>query len=165
MTAPRPLGPLGPTALGLRTTAGIQDAELVLSQALMMNMHEVLSYYSFHVNNTTLSFQLDQYQTRQDSLQKQVAYPPDSSLRRELNVRILWPGTKDDGIPYEVDSPFCNVRTNIAVRQSLEDWEVGKRFAPFVGKFWPKSSKFSCLTVMRQVHSLSLHSMYDHKSS
>ena len=25
---------------------------------------------------------------------------------------------KDDGIPYEVESPFCNVRTNITVRQS-----------------------------------------------
>ena len=39
---------------------------------------------------------------------------------------------KDDGIPYEVDSPFCNVKTNIAVRQSksLEDWEIGRRLAP-----------------------------------
>ena len=39
---------------------------------------------------------------------------------------------KDDGIPYQVDSPFCNVKTNIAVRQSksLEDREIGNRFAP-----------------------------------
>ena len=33
--------------------------------------------------------------------------------------------------PYEVDSPFCNVRTNITVRQSksLKDREIGRRFA------------------------------------
>ena len=39
---------------------------------------------------------------------------------------------KDDGIPYEVDSPFCQGRTNITVRQSksLEDLEIGKQFAP-----------------------------------
>ena len=39
---------------------------------------------------------------------------------------------KDDGIPYEVDSPFCRGRTNITVRQSksLEDREIGKQFAP-----------------------------------
>ena len=39
---------------------------------------------------------------------------------------------KDDGTPYEVDSPFCNAKTNIAVRQSksLEDREIQKQFAP-----------------------------------
>ena len=39
---------------------------------------------------------------------------------------------KDDGIPYEIDSPFCSVITTIAVRQSrsIEDREIGKQFAP-----------------------------------
>ena len=39
---------------------------------------------------------------------------------------------KDDGMPYEVDSPFCNAKTNIAVRQSEshEDREIEKQFAP-----------------------------------
>ena len=39
---------------------------------------------------------------------------------------------KDDGIPYEIDSPFCCAKTTISVRQSkaLEDWEIGKQFAP-----------------------------------
>ena len=39
---------------------------------------------------------------------------------------------RDDGISYEVDSPFCQSRTNIAVRQSklLEDREIEKRFEP-----------------------------------
>ena len=38
---------------------------------------------------------------------------------------------KDDGIPYEIDSPFCSVKTTITVRQSksLEDREIGKQFA------------------------------------
>ena len=34
-----------------------------------------------------------------------------------INVKTLWPDTRMmDGISHEVDSPFCNVRTNIAVR-------------------------------------------------
>ena len=39
---------------------------------------------------------------------------------------------KDDGIPFEIDSRFCNAETVISVRQSrsLEDWEIGKQFAP-----------------------------------
>ena len=39
---------------------------------------------------------------------------------------------KDDGVPYEVNSPFCQSRTNITVRQSksLEDREMEKHFAP-----------------------------------
>ena len=38
---------------------------------------------------------------------------------------------KDDGIPCEIDSPFCGVKTTIAVRQSrsIEDREIGKQFA------------------------------------
>ena len=39
---------------------------------------------------------------------------------------------KDDGVPYEVDSPFCQSRTSITVRlsKSLEDREIGKQIAP-----------------------------------
>ena len=39
---------------------------------------------------------------------------------------------KDDGIPFEIDSPFCSVKTTITVRQSksIEDPEIGKQFAP-----------------------------------
>ena len=38
---------------------------------------------------------------------------------------------KDDGIPYEIDSPFCCANTTITVRQSksIEDREIGKQFA------------------------------------
>ena len=39
---------------------------------------------------------------------------------------------KDDGIPCEIDSPFCGVKTTITVRQSrsIEDREIGKQLAP-----------------------------------
>ena len=39
---------------------------------------------------------------------------------------------KDDGIPYEINSPFCCAQTTITVCQakSIEDREIGKQFAP-----------------------------------
>ena len=39
---------------------------------------------------------------------------------------------RDDGIPFDIASPFCCAKTTITVRQSksLEDWEIGKQFAP-----------------------------------
>ena len=39
---------------------------------------------------------------------------------------------KDDGISYEIDTPFCSTKTTISVRQSksLEDREIGKQFSP-----------------------------------
>ena len=103
--APQPLGPLGPMARGLLTTTGTQDEDLILSQALKMNMHEVPSWYSFRVNKTTLEFLLGSiasgqrptYQpttTPSGLIAKQVAYPPDSYSRRVLNVRTLWLDTR-----------------------------------------------------------------------
>ena len=55
---PQPLGPSGPMARGHLTTTETQNVDLILSQALKMNMHEVPSYYSFRANNTTLEFPL-----------------------------------------------------------------------------------------------------------
>ena len=45
---------------------------------------------------------------------------------------------KDNGITFEIDSPFCNIRTTITVRQSktIEDREIGKQFAPFWRVGW-----------------------------
>ena len=39
-------------------------------------------------------------------------------------------GSNDDGLTYDIDNPFCNVSTNITVRQSksIEDREIGRRF-------------------------------------
>ena len=63
---------------------------------------------------------------------KQVPCQPDSCSKQEANVRTLWLEKADDGIPYEIDSPFCNAKTIIAVRQSEspEDRKIGKQFAP-----------------------------------
>ena len=38
---------------------------------------------------------------------------------------------KENGIPYEIDCPFCNTKTTFTVSQSktTEDREIGKRFA------------------------------------
>ena len=40
---------------------------------------------------------------------------------------------KDNDILHEIDSPFCNTKTTITVRQSktIEHREIGKQFAPF----------------------------------
>ena len=67
-------------AQGHLMTIGIRDVDLMLSQALKMNMHEVPSYYGSHVNNTTLELRSGSItcgkiehsilsQTRQNSLQ------------------------------------------------------------------------------------------------
>ena len=42
--APQPLGLSGPMALDHLMTTGIQDADLILPQALLMNMRDVPSY-------------------------------------------------------------------------------------------------------------------------
>ena len=54
VTAPQPLGLSGPMARGHLMTVEIQGVDLILSQALKMNMHGVPSYYGSHVNSTPL---------------------------------------------------------------------------------------------------------------
>ena len=67
-------------AQGHLMTTETQDVDLILSQALGMKIHEVPSYCSSRLNNTTLDFYLDQWhlgkvqhtslqQTHQGSLQ------------------------------------------------------------------------------------------------
>ena len=45
-------------AQGRPMTVEIQGVDLILSQALKMNMHEVPSYYGSHVNSTTLELRI-----------------------------------------------------------------------------------------------------------
>ena len=72
---------------------------------------------------------------------------------------------EDDGIAYEIDSPFCSVKTTVTVRQSksLEDWELVSNLRP-CGERWLISSKFSSLMMMK-VHLSSQRSTPAHKSS
>ena len=54
VTAPQPLGPLGPMALRHLMTTEIQDVDLIRLQALMTNRHEVPYYYDSHASNIPL---------------------------------------------------------------------------------------------------------------
>ena len=58
VTAPQPLGLSGPMAQGHLMTIELRDVDLILSQALRMNMHEVPSFYGSRVNNTTLGLRI-----------------------------------------------------------------------------------------------------------
>ena len=125
--APQPLGLSGPMAQGHRMTTGMRDADLILSQALKMNMRESL------VNNTTLGLRIGsimfQSPTHQpvtnlsEYIAKQVPCQSDSYSKQEPNVRTLWPYTRMMVSTHDVDSPFCQSRTSITDRQSksLED--------------------------------------------
>ena len=59
---------------------------------------------------------------------------------------------KDDGITNEIDSPFCNAKTVISVRQS-KSLKIGRSESNLrlCGRFWPNSSKFSSLMEMTKV--------------
>ena len=73
---------------------------------------------------------------------------------------------QEDGIPYEIDSPFCCARTTITVRQSksIEDREIGINLHP-CGECWQISSKFSTLMKMTKLHLSSQRSTPAHRSS
>ena len=61
VTGPQPLGPSGPMGQGHLMTVETQDADLTLTQALLMNMREVPSYYDSFANNITKDYKVDQY--------------------------------------------------------------------------------------------------------
>ena len=104
VSAPQPLGLSGPMAQGHLTITETQDADLILSQASKTNMHEVPSYYSFLVNNTTLECLLGSKSSGQrpphlsasppEYIAKQVPSQPDSYSKQEPTDRTLWHGTR-----------------------------------------------------------------------
>ena len=133
------LQPQGPMAQGQLTTTGTQDVDLIPSPAQRMNMHEVLFCFDFHVNNITQECPLGSKSSGQrpkhqlsTSLRKTGSLPARLVFETRAKCQDFVARYKDDGIPYEVDSPFCNTSTNITVRQSksLKDREIGRRFAP-----------------------------------
>ena len=109
-----------------------------------MNMREVPSHYDSLVNSTILELRNGWINT----LWEESNMPADNrsvTIHCEAgftSVRLVFESRakcqdfavryKEDGIPYEIDSPFCSVKTTITVRQtkSIEDREVGKQFAP-----------------------------------
>ena len=163
--APQPLGPSGSMDRGLQTTTGTQDVDSIPFPSQRMNMHEVPFCFDFHVAGSTISKLRLTHQPSANLPEytaKQAPSLPDSYSKR-AECQDFVARHKDDGIPFEIDGPICNVKTDIAVRQSkwLEDQEIGKRFAPL----WQQSSKFSSLKEMIQVPSMSRHSTYGHKLS
>ena len=101
--APQPLGPLSPMAQGHLMTIEIRDVDLVLSQALKMNMREVPSYCGSRVNNTTLGSRIGSVAFGENPtcqhitslsqfIVKQVPCQPGLYSKQEPSVRTLWLG-------------------------------------------------------------------------
>ena len=94
-------------------------------------MLEAPSCFAFHVNNITTanasaSSKLTRIHRKTGSLSARLVFETRAKCQEFV------PRCKDDGTPFEVDSPFCDISTKITVRQSksLEDLEIGKRCAP-----------------------------------
>ena len=98
-TATRSLGSHGP---GSSDDIETRDVDLILSQALKMNMHEVPSYYGSRENNTTLRLTNWINSVRENPtcqlitnlsefIAKQVPYQPGLYSKQEPKVRTLWP--------------------------------------------------------------------------
>ena len=140
--APQPLDLSGPMAQGHLTTTETQDVDLILSQVQRMNMREVPFCFDFHCEQYQegVSAWIEKFwaTTNAPVFSKPIRIHCKTG---SLSVRLVFETRakcqdsvaryKDDGIPYEVDSPFRQSRTNIAVRQSksLEDREIGMQFA------------------------------------
>ena len=143
MTAPQPLGLSGPTAQGHLMTTGIQETDLIPPQALLMNTHEMQSYYNSLANNTTkglpngsiLYGESPTCQPTIDLLQfivKQVQRRSGLCSKQEPSAGTLWHDLKRMASPTTLTVLFGSVKTTITVRQSKsnEDLEIGKQFAP-----------------------------------
>ncbi len=123
--------PLGPGSQGRLMTVEIQGVDLILSQALRMNMHEVPSYYGSLVNNTTLELQSGSIifgknqicqltMSLSEFIAKQVLRRAGLYLKYEPNVKTLLLDIKTMVFPFAINSPFCCTNTTITVRQSRQ---------------------------------------------
>ena len=81
---PQPLGLSGPMAQGHRRTTGTQDVDLILSQALRMNVHEVPSYCGSFVNHTTLGLRIGSI-----TFGKSPTYQPVTNLSEFIAKQVL----------------------------------------------------------------------------
>ena len=134
-TATWSLGSHGPVSFDDKI--GTRDTDLRPSQALRMNMCEVPSYFGsrvehYHIgvlnwiNSVCEKSNMPAY----DKPVRIHCKTGSLSARRVFEIRAICQdfvaGCKDDDIPYEIDGPFWQSRTNIAVgqRKSLEDREI-----------------------------------------
>ena len=118
LTAPQPQGPMAQAHL---MTTEAQDADLILPQALLMNMREVPSYYGSHVNSTTLelrsgSILFGKGPTYQPTINlsqfiaRQVLCQPGLYFKQEPNVKTLLPDIKMMVSPMRLTAPFAASR-------------------------------------------------------
>ena len=123
----QPLGLSGPMVQGHLMTIEIRGADLTLSQALKTNRHGVPSYYDSNVGNT-----IPVYSNRVRIHCKAGSVSARLVSETRAKCQDFVARYKDDGISFEIDSPFCCAKTTISLRQSksIEDWEIGKQFAP-----------------------------------
>ena len=176
VTAPQPLGPLGPMALDHPMTTEIQVVDLIHLQALEVNRHQVPFYYDSHASNASLglrsgSIALWKSQTFQHitgqpgSTVMQVPYRPDSFLKQEPSARNSWLDIKMmlSLVRLTAYSVLPRQLSWFAIPSHLKTGKLDGNLCN-CGEPLP-SSKFSSLMEMTEVHSLSQHLMPVHKFS
>ena len=153
--APQPLGLSGPVALGHLMIIGIQDADLIPPQALLMNMREVQSYYDSHVNSTILELRggstlFGKGPTCQPtidlllSIVKPVPRRSGLYLNHEPNVKILLSDIKRKAIPYVIDSPSAApIQISSCVNPNPLKTERLENNLQLCGGSWLTNSRFS----------------------
>ena len=110
--------PQGPMAQDHLMTTETQDADLILPQALLMNMREVPSYFGSHVKITMLelrsgSILFGKSPTHQPTINlsqfiaRQAPCQPGLYLKEEPNVKTLLPERKMMDSPMRLTVPFA----------------------------------------------------------
>ena len=153
-TATGSLGSHGPCRL---MTVEIQGVDLILSQVLKMNLHEVPSYYGSRVNSTTLELRtgsiiFGKNPTCQQTINllrfiaRQVPCRPDLYLKQEPNVTTLWPDVKMMVSPMKWTVPFAAPK-QLSWCANPNHLKTGRSESNLrlCGGCWPNSSKFSSL--------------------
>ena len=109
-----------------------QDAELILSQALMMNMHEALCCYIFRVNTSTLECLLPAFNKPTRIHCKTNALSARLVFQTRGKCQDFVARCKDDGIPKKLLVHFA-IPVPIswcAIPNHLKIDKIGRRFAP-----------------------------------
>ena len=135
-------------AQGHLTTAGTQDADLILSQTQIMKMPEVPFYCSSRVNNSMLACLLGSLtEHATPNMPVRIHWKTGSTFARlVLKLRAkcqeIVARFNDDGRPCTVDSPFCNTNATLLVRQSKhQKTEKSENILHHSGEFWLQNYK------------------------
>ena len=118
-----------------------------------MKMHGVPPYYGSQVNNTTLELRIGSITFGKNANIPTYNKPVRIHCKKcSVSARLVFETRakcqyfvtryRDDGIPCKINSPFCDAKPVISVRQSksIEDREIGKQFA-LLWKVWAEQLK------------------------